>query len=183
MNDNVKNILAKCDHTLLGQTSTWEEIQRICDDGIRYSTASVCIPPCYVKQAKDYVGERLKICTVIGFPNGYDTTAAGIDEYIRKNLGKDITVDSLCREFNISPKRLYAISHKNFGVPIGEYIGTVRIGEAKRLLESTDLSIQQIAYSVGIEDYNYFSKFFKLRVGLPPLKYRKEFPFHIHNNK
>ena len=80
MNDNVKNILAKCDHTLLGQTSTWEEIQRICDDGIRYSTASVCIPPCYVKQAKDYVGERLKICTVIGFPNGYHTTAVKVFE-------------------------------------------------------------------------------------------------------
>ena len=72
----LKEILAKCDHTLLTQTATWEEIKAICDDGIRYSTASVCIPASFVKQAKDYVGDKLAICTVIGFPNGYDTTAA-----------------------------------------------------------------------------------------------------------
>ena len=73
---NLKDILAKCDHTLLSQTATWEEIKAICDDGIKYKTASVCIPASYVKQAKDYVGQTLPICTVIGFPNGYDTTAA-----------------------------------------------------------------------------------------------------------
>ena len=72
----LKDILAKCDHTLLGQTATWEEIKAICDDGMKYSTASVCIPASYVKQAKEYVGEKLAICTVIGFPNGYATTAA-----------------------------------------------------------------------------------------------------------
>ena len=72
----LKDILAKCDHTLLTQTATWADIQAICDDGIRYSTASVCIPASFVKQAKDYVGDKLAICTVIGFPNGYDTTAA-----------------------------------------------------------------------------------------------------------
>ena len=72
----IKDILAKCDHTLLAQTATWAEIRALCDDGMRYHTASVCIPASYVKQAKDYVGGRLAICTVIGFPNGYDTTAA-----------------------------------------------------------------------------------------------------------
>ena len=72
----LKDILARRDHTLLGQTATWAEIQAICDDGMKYSTASVCIPASYVKQAKDYVGDRLAICTVIGFPNGYATTAA-----------------------------------------------------------------------------------------------------------
>ncbi len=72
---DIKEILSKCDHTLLGQTATWEDIKAICDDGMKYQTASVCIPPCYVKQAKDYVGDRLAICTVIGFPNGYNTTA------------------------------------------------------------------------------------------------------------
>ena len=72
----LKTILSKCDHTLLAQTATWEEIKAICDDGMKYHTASVCIPASFVKQAKDYVGERLPICTVIGFPNGYDTTAA-----------------------------------------------------------------------------------------------------------
>ena len=72
----LKDILAKCDHTLLGQTATWADIKAICDDGMKYKTASVCIPAAYVKQAKEYVGENLAICTVIGFPNGYATTAA-----------------------------------------------------------------------------------------------------------
>ena len=72
----LKEILSKVDHTLLAQTATWDQIRAICDDGMKYHTASVCIPASYVKQAKDYVGERLAICTVIGFPNGYDTTAA-----------------------------------------------------------------------------------------------------------
>ena len=71
----LKTILSHCDHTLLAQTATWEEIRAICDDGMKYETASVCIPASYVKQAKDYVGDRLAICTVIGFPNGYSTTA------------------------------------------------------------------------------------------------------------
>ena len=69
-------ILAKCDHTLLAQTATWDEIRAICDDGMTYHTASVCIPASYVRQASDYVAGRLPICTVIGFPNGYATTAA-----------------------------------------------------------------------------------------------------------
>ena len=72
----VKEILRKCDHTLLSQTATWAEIKAICDDGMKYHTASVCIPASYVRQAKDYVGDKLPICTVIGFPNGYDTTKA-----------------------------------------------------------------------------------------------------------
>ena len=72
----LSNILAKCDHTLLAQTATWAEIKSICDDGMKYKTASVCIPASFVKQAKEYVGENLAICTVIGFPNGYATTAA-----------------------------------------------------------------------------------------------------------
>ena len=71
----LSQILAKCDHTLLNQAATWSDIKGICDDGIAYSTASVCIPASFVKQAKDYVGQRLAICTVIGFPNGYATTA------------------------------------------------------------------------------------------------------------
>ena len=76
----IKEILAKCDHTLLTQTATWEDIKKICDDGMKYKTASVCIPPCFVKQAKEYVGENLAICTVIGFPNGYNTTAVKVFE-------------------------------------------------------------------------------------------------------
>lgn len=72
----LQEILSKCDHTLLTQTATWPEIKAICDDGMTYHTASVCIPASFVKQAREYVGDKLPICTVIGFPNGYDTTAA-----------------------------------------------------------------------------------------------------------
>ena len=108
----LSQILSKCDHTLLAQTSTWEEIKAICDDGMKYHTASVCIPASFVKQAKEYVGERLAICTVIGFPNGYATTAAkcfmatdavdnGADEVdmvINIGMLKDEKYDEVCDE-------------------------------------------------------------------------------------
>ncbi|HHU70928.1 MAG TPA: deoxyribose-phosphate aldolase [Clostridiales bacterium] len=70
-----KLIFNKVDHTLLTQTATWEEIKQICDDAITYKTASVCIPPSYVKRAKEYVGDKMAVCTVIGFPNGYNTSS------------------------------------------------------------------------------------------------------------
>ena len=73
---NEKEILKHVDHTLLRQTATWQEIKQICDDAMKYQTASVCIPPCYVKQASEYVKGNMKVCTVIGFPNGYMTTKA-----------------------------------------------------------------------------------------------------------
>ena len=76
MNDTVKNILRRVDHTLLSQGATWEEIRAICDDGMKYGCASVCIPASYVKRAAEYVDGKIAICTVIGFPNGYSTTAA-----------------------------------------------------------------------------------------------------------
>ena len=72
---DIKAVLSMCDHTLLSQSATLDDIHKICDDGMKYGTASVCIPASYVKEAKDYVGDSLKICTVIGFPNGYSTTA------------------------------------------------------------------------------------------------------------
>ncbi|MEE1030837.1 MAG: deoxyribose-phosphate aldolase [Ruminococcus sp.] len=75
-----KDILSKVDHTLLKQTATWAQIQKICDEGMEHQTASVCIPPCYVKKAKEYVQDKLAICTVIGFPNGNMTTAAKVFE-------------------------------------------------------------------------------------------------------
>ena len=75
-----KEILKIVDHTLLGQASTWNEIKQILDDGIKYGTASACIPASFVKRAKDYVGDKLPICTVIGFPNGYNTTAVKVFE-------------------------------------------------------------------------------------------------------
>ena len=80
MSAEIKEILAICDHTLLLQGSTWEEIKGICDDAMKYHTASVCIPPCYVKQAKEYMQGRIPVCTVIGFPNGNHTTACKVFE-------------------------------------------------------------------------------------------------------
>ena len=77
---DIETILAHCDHTLLKQESTWAQIKEICDDGLKYHCASVCIPAGYVAQAADYVGNDLKICTVIGFPNGYSTTAVKVFE-------------------------------------------------------------------------------------------------------
>ena len=83
----IQNILSKCDHTLLKQVSTWEQIKQILDDGMLYHTASACIPPYFVKQAKEYVGDKLAICTVIGFPNGYNTTE--VKEFETKQAVKD----------------------------------------------------------------------------------------------
>ena len=80
MSVEIKDILAICDHTLLLQGSTWEEIKGICDDAMKYHTASVCIPPCYVKQAKEYMQGKIPVCTVIGFPNGNHTTACKVFE-------------------------------------------------------------------------------------------------------
>ena len=108
----LSQILSKCDHTLLAQTATWEQIRAICDDGMKYHTASVCIPASHVRQAKEYVGNRLAVCTVIGFPNGYDTTAvkcfmavdavsSGADEVdMVANIGwiKEEKYDELCAE-------------------------------------------------------------------------------------
>ncbi len=110
----IEEILARCDHTLLLQGSTWEEIKAICDDGIKFSCASVCIPASFVKRAKEYVGERLSICTVIGFPNGYSTAetkvfettdavkngADEIDMVINIGMLKDKMFDDILDEIN-----------------------------------------------------------------------------------
>lgn len=77
---DIKEILSTVDHTLLLQGSTWEEIKLICDDGMKYGVASVCIPPSFVKRASEYVDNKLAICTVIGFPNGYNTTEVKVFE-------------------------------------------------------------------------------------------------------
>ena len=73
---DIKKILASCDHTILSPTATWDDIKCVLDDGIKYEVASACIPPCFIKAAKEYVGDRLKLCTVIGFPLGYSAAKA-----------------------------------------------------------------------------------------------------------
>ena len=111
---NIKDILAKCDHTLLAVNATEAQIKEICDDGIKFGVASVCIPPSFVKSMSEYVGGNLKICTVIGFPNGYSTPevkafeaaravddgADEIDMVINVGLLKDKKYDALLSEIN-----------------------------------------------------------------------------------
>ena len=95
----INEILGKCDHTLLSVTATWEEIKNLCDESVAYRTATVCIPPCYVEKAKKYTGGQLKICTVIGFPNGYSTTETKIFEAkdaIEKGADEIDMVINLC---------------------------------------------------------------------------------------
>ena len=77
---DLRDMLSKCDHTLLRQDSTWDEIKKLCDEGVKYGVASVCIPPSFVKRASEYLRGRLPVCTVIGFPNGYSTTAVKVAE-------------------------------------------------------------------------------------------------------
>ncbi len=108
----IREILSKCDHTLLSPAATWEEIWAICDDGIKYSTASVCIPASFVKRAKEYVGDSLKICTVIGFPNGYDTCAAKCFE---ANDAVKSGADEIDMVINIG-----ALKDKDFGFVLDE---------------------------------------------------------------
>ncbi len=110
----IKEILSKVDHTVLGQAATWEDIKALCDDGIKYGCASVCIAPSFIKKAKEYVCDSLKICTVIGFPNGYNTTAVKcfetaeavkegadeIDMVINIGMLKDKQYDLILNEIN-----------------------------------------------------------------------------------
>ena len=112
---------------------------------------------------------------------GYNTIASQLDDYIRVHIGEELSVKNICSAFGISKNKLYAITHERFQKTIGEYITSVKIDEAKKLLCSTDIPINKIAVMVGINDYNYFTKVFRSHVGIPPLKYRKGFPFNLHN--
>lgn len=111
---------------------------------------------------------------------GYNTIASQIDDFIRTHINTNLSVNTICKALGISKNRLYEISHQSFQMPIGEYIASARIEEAKQLLSTTNLPITQISSMVGINNYNYFTKFFKNSVGIPPLKYRKTFPFNLH---
>lgn len=118
IDDKIKELLSKVDHTLLSTTATWDEIRVICDDAVKYKTASVCVPPSFVKQCAEYLDGRIPVCTVIGFPNGYNTTAVkcaeaeeavenGADEIdMVINLGwlKDGHYEDILREINAVKK-------------------------------------------------------------------------------
>lgn len=108
---------------------------------------------------------------------GYSALAQEIDDYIRANLKEKLTVNSICERFFVSKNRLYDISHKWFKMTFSDYVNYLRVEQAKSMLTTTDLSVREISNAVGICDYNYFTKVFKNSTGLPPLKYRKNYPF------
>ena len=145
-----QEILKRLDHTLLQQTAVWEQIKVLCDEGMEYGTASVCIPPSFVKRAKEYVGNRLAVCTVIGFPNGYMTTAAKvfetedavkngadeIDMVINIGMVKEKDYDGVlaeirgikeaCRSlFKREYEEIHALDHISFQIGDGEMVGYI----------------------------------------------------------
>lgn len=109
-----------------------------------------------------------------------DDLTTKIDEYIRANIEKKITIDLLCKEFNVSKNKLYALTKSHLNMTIGNYVQKVRIDMAKNLLTTTELPIYEICSAVGIDEYNYFSKVFKKEVGVTPSQYRKQFPLFLH---
>ena len=109
---DTKEILKHCDHTLLSTTATLQDIYNLCDDAIKYNTASVCIAPCFVKKAKEYVGDKMKICTVVGFPNGYNTTKTKVyeaKEAIKNGADEIDVVINIC---NVKDKNFTAIKQE-----------------------------------------------------------------------
>ena len=146
-------ILKLVDHTLLAQTATWEEIKVICDDAITYGTASVCIPPSYVKRVKEYVGDKMAVCTVIGFPNGYNTTAVkefetkealkeGADEIdMVVNLGdvKNGDFDAVEKEIEALKNHAQVLTHViEVGLRIGDFDAVEEDGAGGRYLKGVD---------------------------------------------
>ena len=107
----------------------------------------------------------------------HESLAKKIEEFVKKNLDKEISVASVCKEMGISKNRLYKISHESFGAPFGDFLADMRVKKAKRLLVSSEMSISEICEAVGVRDYNYFSKFFKAKTGISPNKYRKNYSY------
>ena len=173
-----EEILKKVDHTLLKQTSTWEDIKKLCDDAIKCNTASVCIPPCFVKQAKEYVGDKMKICTVIGFPNGYNLTkvkmyeteqavedgADEIDMVINVGKLKEKNYDYILNEIN-------GIKSKCNGRILKVIIETCRLTEEEKIKmceivsqSDADYIKTSTGFSTGgatLEDIELFKKHMK----------------------
>ncbi len=112
-----------------------------------------------------------------------DDLAVKLEEYISANLEQKISIEDLCRNFSISKNKLYSFVKDRFNMTIGNYILKIRIDRAKNLLTTTDMPIYELCCKVGIPEYNYFSKIFKQQAGIPPLKYRKNFPFVLTEKK
>ena len=195
----IKELMSHVDHTLLAQTATWEEIRQICDDAVAYQTASVCIPPSFVKQAKEYMGDKMAVCTVIGFPNGYMTTETkefetrnalenGADDYITKPFSATYLkakIENILR----ARKKLqeYYASHstdnknsetKSPDQPVlnsrdQKFIDTITVVLEKEL-DNSDFTIDELVSQVGLGRTVFFKKL-KALTGLSPVEYIREF--------
>lgn len=148
----IKEILSRCDHTLLSQTATEEEIKALCDDGIKYGTASVCIPPCYVKAAKGYVKGKLPICTVIGFPNGYSSTAVKVFEAERAAKDGADEIDMVINIGMLKAKKIDGVLEeiKKIKAAVGEKILKVII-ETCLLTEEEKIKMCEIVSESGAD--------------------------------
>lgn len=148
----IKQILGAVDHTLLKPESTWEQIQEICDEGMKYQSASVCIPPCFVARAKEYMGEKLAICTVIGFPNGYSTTACKVFETKDAIANGAQEIDMVINIGNLKDKRYDAIEDeiRQIKAACGNKILKVII-ETALLTEDEKVKMSEIVTKAGAD--------------------------------
>lgn len=146
------NIFQAVDHTLLLQESTWEEIRQICDDAVKYQTASVCIPPSYVARAKEYLGDRMAVCTVIGFPNGYNTTAVKVFETEDAIKNGADEIDMVINIGDLKDKRYEAITEEIRAIKAacGDHILKVII-ETCLLTEEEKIKMCQIVTEAGAD--------------------------------
>lgn len=149
----LKDILSKCDHTLLAQTATWDEIKAICDDGMKYGCASVCIPASYVKQAAEYVAGKLPICTVIGFPNGYNTTAAKIFETKDAVENGASEIDMVINNGMVKDRQWDDIAHEIAGIkaaclgrPLKVIIETCLLSDMEKIKLCQLAAKEEVAY-------------------------------------
>ena len=148
----IKEILGRCDHTLLDRCATWENIKGILDDGIKYGVASACIPPSYVKEAKEYVGDKLKICTVIGFPNGYSTEGCKVYETREAIENGADEIDTVINISHLKDKRYDLILNelKALKAACGEHILKVII-ETCLLTEEEKIKMCEIVTKSGAD--------------------------------
>lgn len=147
-----KEIFNKVDHTLLTQSATWAEIKQICDDAIAYNTASVCIPPSYVKRAKEYMGDKMAVCTVIGFPNGYNTTAVKVFETKDAIANGASEIDMVINIGDLKDKNYEAIVHeiKEIKAACGDKILKVII-ETCLLTEEEKIKMCELVTEAGAD--------------------------------
>ena len=155
-----KEILSKVDHTLLAQTATWEEIKVICDDAVAYQTASVCIPPSYVKQAAEYLGDKMPVCTVIGFPNGYNTTAVKVFETADAVMNGAEEIDMVINlgwvkegRYDLVKEEIQAVKKACGGKLLKVIIETCLLTEEEKCRTVTESDAEYIKTSTGFSTH------------------------------